>query len=377
MDALLAVVVTGVLGTVIATQGGTPIAYAWAVALGALLLARRSYPRAVLVVSALSLFGYYAAEQPAVGIAVPLAAALWSAADAGRAGTAAVTSAGVLAVSLVFRLREGDDPGFVLGYDLTTNLILMVVAIALGDAVRSRRVQRDQQRELARRETESRVREERLAVARDLHDSLGHALAVISLHAEVAREADDAGPALREVQRAASEALRELRSTVGLLRRERPVSLADLDTVLDTARAAGFDVDVTVVLPELPAAVDEVAYRVVQEGVTNVVRHAEASRVEVSVTEEGGRLRITVADDGSRTAAGASGHGLAGLAERAAELGGRVRTRRGPRGFVLEAELPLFLSPATARTYVGRLLVKLQARDRTQLAVVAHRAGLA
>ncbi len=377
VDALLGVAVTGAVTWVIsARQGGTQqpdaVAYAWAGGLGALMLVRRSWPRVVLVVSALGLFAYYAAGYPAVGVAVPLAAALFSAAEAGRAGVALVTAAGVLAVSVGFRLVEGDDAAYVVGFELVTHVTLMAVAIALGDAVRSRRTQKRQQRELARQEAEVRVREERLAVARDLHDSLGHSLAVISLHAEVAREASGSpatAEALREVRAAASGALRELRTTVTALRGGSPrsdVSLAGLTSLLDTARAAGFDVVARVEpgLGEVPRAVGEAAYRIVQEAVTNVVRHAEASRVEVSAVAGGGLLRITVADDGppSHPAAGhgpdgavrhgvdgavrhgvdgGAGHGLAGLAERARALGGSVRTRHGPGGFVLEAELPL------------------------------------
>ncbi|GAA2532984.1 two-component sensor histidine kinase [Winogradskya humida] len=365
-DSILGLVVTATLvGTISARQGGTQqpdaIAYAWAAGLGALMLARRRYPRAVLGVTALGLFAYYSVGYPAVGVAVPLAAALFSAAEAGRLVTAAVTSLGVLGVSLMFRLMEGQDAAFVLGYDLAPHVTLMAVAIALGDGLRSRRVQQRSQRELrdlmARQyiqEAESWLREERLSIARDLHDAIGHALSVISLHAEVAREAipvDDevAGPAVRQVKAAASEAMRELRTTVGVLRSKPPgrsvtVSLAYLSPVLDTARAAGFDVEeqVEVAPGTLPRIIDAAAYRIVQEAVTNVVRHADASRLSVRVVAGTTRLRVFVTDDGPPPGKPLrAGHGIAGMTERARALGGSLRTRHEASGFTVEAELPL------------------------------------
>ncbi|WP_232327586.1 sensor histidine kinase [Herbidospora yilanensis] len=346
-------------------QGGTKepdaLAYLWAAGLGALMLARRQHPRAVLLVSAFGLIAYYVGGYPAVGVGIPLAAALFSAAEAGRLTSAIVTASAVLALSLVFRLLSGQSASYVLGYDLATHVASMAMAIALGDSVRSRRVQRRQQREmtvlLARQheqESESRVREERLAIARELHDSIGHTVSVISLHAEVAREAAPSGhpaldTALQRIKEASSASMRELRTTVGLLRSAesagpKSVSLSDLTTVLDTARSAGFDVEerVEVESGTLPRTIDAAAYRIIQEAVTNVVRHAQASRVSVLVAVNGGRLRVTVADDGAPPAKPRrGGHGIAGMTERATALGGSLRTRHGADGFVVDAHLPL------------------------------------
>ncbi|MDR7273638.1 sensor histidine kinase [Catenuloplanes atrovinosus] len=391
-DALLGIAVTGTLAAVIsARQGGDvapgPIAYAWAVGLGALMLARRHHPRAVLLTSAFGLCAYYAVGYPAVGVGVPLAAALFSAAEAGFLRWSVLTAAGVLGLSLMFRLLEGQSAAFVVGYDLITHVTLMAAAIALGDGLRSRRAQR----ELQLRENLSRVREERLAIARDLHDSVGHGVSVISLHVDVAREAVPPGnealdEALLRIRQAADRTMSDLRGAVGVLR--GAVSLDDLSPVLDPARTAGFDVSVRVApeARELPELVDAAAYRIVQEAVTNVLRHASsASRVSVSATVSAGLLHLTISDDGppdrnpprerysghepadngapapgsgmatagsnttgadnGATAAGSgmggTGHGLAGMAERARALGGALRTRHGAEGFTVEAELPL------------------------------------
>ena len=379
VDALLGLAVTGTLTAVIsARQGGTEqpdaLAYAWGAGLGLLMMARRHYPGAVLVITALGLIAYYAGGYPAVGVAVPLAAALFSAAEGGRLTAAVCTAAGVLGVSLAFRLLEGQDVAYVLGYDLATHVTLMAVAIALGDGIRGRRAQRSHQRRLQAllerqyaQEALSRVREERLSIARDLHDSIGHTISVISLHAEVAREAippgnEVAGTALHRIKQATSETMRELRTTVGLLRTTGParpesVSLANLSPVLDTARAAGFDVKerIDVAAGALPPTIDAAAYRIVQEAVTNVVRHARAGRVSVVASADHSTVRLAVRDDGAppgrsrlpwhrNPAEGGTahgGHGITGMAERAAALGGSLRTRHDAAGFTVEAELPL------------------------------------
>jgi signal transduction histidine kinase len=363
VDAAIGLAVTLTLVGVIsagqaATQQPDAVAYLWAVGLGALMLARRRYPRAVLVVSALGLLAYYAAGYPAVGVAVPLAAALFSAAERGGLGTPIAVAAGVLAVSVLFRMLHGQDMVFVLGYELVTHLTLMAAAIALGDGVRGRRVQRAQQRqvnEMLAREYElqaaGRVREERLAIARDLHDSIGHTVSVIALHADVAREAlppgsEPAAQALRRIHDAASATLAELRATVGVLRSSAAgdrhvVSLAGLDDVLDTARAAGFDVTTAVAATGLPPHVDAAAYRIVQEAVTNVVRHAEAGAVTVTARVADRRLRLRIADDGAPPRRSGGGHGIAGMTERARALGGTLTAGHDGRGFVVDAELPL------------------------------------
>lgn len=373
-DALLGLVVTAVVSVVIsAGQAGEPqpLAYAWALGLGAIMLARRRFPRIVLLVTALGLFAYYAAGYPAIGIAVPVAAALFSAAEAGRLGTAVSTATAVLVVATAYRLATGQDASFVVGYELITHLTGMAAAIALGDGLRSRRALIAGEREMAAlsaqqqaQAAEQRRRDERLAVARDLHDTLGHSLAVISLYSDVAREAlvaDDAGgqdteseavPALSEIKRASSRAMADLRSTVTVLRTDesgdRSATLASLDGLLEPARRAGLQVSATVSVDpaELPPAVDAEAYRIVQEAITNVVRHADAERLRVEISADDDQVRIVVSDDGRAEAAGigrsvAGGHGIAGMTERAQALGGWLRAGPAADGFVVRVVLPL------------------------------------
>lgn len=371
VDAALGVGVAVVVSVVIsAGQGGRQhpdaAAYLWAVGLGALMLARRRYPRAVLTVSVLGLFAYYAAGYPAVGLAVPVAAALFSAAEAGRLATAIGASLVAVATSLWFRLLEGQDVTFVLGYDLVPHVTLMAAAIALGDTLRSRRAQRAQQQQLTRlqarqyaQDAERRIHAERLAIARDLHDSLGHTVSVISLHADVAREAvgrDEgaARDALTLIRDAAGRTMRELRATVAVLRAhgettDRLVSLSGVEPILHTARAAGIRVieDIDVAPGTLPATVDAAAHRIVQEAVTNAVRHSGAEHVHVVARTDGTALALAVTDDGGAVAStGTGGHGIAGMTERARALGGELTAgAREEGGFSVQARIPLEPSP--------------------------------
>ena len=374
-DVLLgAGVATTVSAVITANQGGRhapdQIAYLWAVGLGALMLARRRYPVVVLAVTVLGLVAYYAAGYPAVGLAVPVAAALFSAAEYGRIRVSVATAALVIVVSVFFRLAEGQDFSFVVGYELAGHVTLMGAAIALGDSVRSRRIAQADARRIAdltaaryRQEADARIQHERMAIARDLHDSLGHTTSVIALHADVAREAlgrddDAARSALELIRSTASRSMDDLRRTVTLLRSpgDRPrtvVSLANLDAVTQAAAGAGFDVELEVrVDAPLPTPVEAAAFRIVQEAVTNVVRHSAGSLVQVRVRQDERRLSLSIIDAGTdepagqepatdRVAADRPGHGLAGMRERAESLGGTLTAERLPTGFVVRAMLPL------------------------------------
>ncbi|MGC5028301.1 sensor histidine kinase [Micromonospora sp. DT229] len=373
VDLLLGVGVTVVVSIVIsANEGGrhgpVGVAYLWAVGLGALMLARRRYPVPVLAVTVLGLCAYYAVGYPAIGLAVPVAAALFSAAEYGRLAAAVTAAVLVTVVSVVFRLAEGQDFSFVVGYELAGHLLLMGAAIALGDSVRSRRAAQADARRIAeltaaryRQEAHTRIQHERMAIARDLHDSLGHTVSVIALHADVAREAlgrDEAAArsALELIRSAAGRSLVDLRRTVTLLRspddqRRTVVSLANLDAVTQAAGAAGFDVDLRVDLDiPVPGPVEAAAFRIVQEAITNVVRHSAGSRVEIRVRQDEHRLTLSVTDTGADAPAdaeleapkaGTPGHGIVGMRERAESLGGRLTADPVPGGFAVHAELPL------------------------------------
>ena len=370
-DALLALGVWLVLSSVIAivqaTAGRdpTPLAHLFAAGFGTVLLLRRRLPVPVLLLSALGTFAYYTAGLPTIGIALPVVGALFSAAEQGRARWAIGTGAVVLAVSVLFRVRDDPQPlGTILGTDAMTNLGLLATAVALGVAVRSLREQAAQQEEIARlheertrAEAELRLRAERERISRELHDTVGHSLAVISLHAGVAADAlgqeeAPAAQAVGEVRAQAGRSLQELRAMVRLLREEDGAasagrlvgSLADVPVLLAPARAAGLAVDAQVDVPAgaLSPAVDAAAHRIVQEAVTNALRHAGAGELAVSARLEAGSLRLEIADDGRGAADLAHGGvGLEGMRERVRLLGGSLEVRTAPgEGFALRAELP-------------------------------------
>ncbi|WP_229926089.1 sensor histidine kinase [Streptomyces longispororuber] len=248
------------------------------------------------------------------------------------------------------------------------------MAAAAGDAVRSRRAFVDAIRERAERaertrevEARRRVAEERLRIARDLHDVVAHHIALVNVQAGVAahvmdKRPDQAKEALSHVREASRSALGELRATVGLLRQngdpEAPTEpapgLGRLDDLVDTFRHAGLPVEVARGDSglTLPAAVDLAAYRIIQEALTNVQKHAgEHAKAEVSVVGVGSNLEVTVLDDGAGADAverpdddpeRGGGHGLLGMRERVSALGGRCSA--GPRyggGFRVHAILPV------------------------------------
>ncbi|GAB3813639.1 sensor histidine kinase [Tessaracoccus terricola] len=373
VDALLATGVTAVLVTVILLSqvptAASPnvLAYLLAAGFGAVLLLRRRMPVPVLLLSVLGTFGYYILDLPPIGVALPVVAALFSAAEVGLTRWAVGAGAVVLAVSLYFRVRDAPPHlGYVLGYDAVSNIALIAAGIALGYSLRARRIRAAQQAEIARltdaqraREAESRVRGERERISRELHDTIGHTLSVISLQAGVGTEAvgrDEraVSEALSRIRTASTRSLQELRGMVRILRsgtdRDETRSIASLDSVqdlVDAARGAGVDVatDITASPAELSTAVDAAAYRVIQESITNVVRHADATCARVTVGIHDGRLRISVTDNGrgaeTKGVGATSGYGMAGMSERVRLLGGTLRTRSSAgEGFTVEASIP-------------------------------------
>ncbi|OLT11503.1 hypothetical protein BJF78_04935 [Pseudonocardia sp. CNS-139] len=359
VDAALAVLVAVSVGVAAAADldvpavGAGPGTYVFVVAFGALVLGRRRWPVAVLLASAGLLLLYYASGNPSVGLAVPVAVALYSAAEAGRTRWAAGVGLALLAVSTAMRLREGDPVGLLLGYELASQAGLMVAVVALGDAVRSRRREAAAAAAEREREAAARVEQERLRIARELHDVLAHTLSVVTLHGSLAAEAlDDAPPdvpaarsAVAAVRDAAGGASRELRATVGLLRGGDPVpGLDQLDGLVRASAAAGLDIRVegADASAGVPAVVASTAYRIVQESLTNVLRHSGAGTATVRLDRGPAELTVRICDDGGRSGAPrGAGFGLAGMRERAALLGGRVEAGPGRDGWVVEAVLPV------------------------------------
>ncbi|WP_454857415.1 sensor histidine kinase [Promicromonospora soli] len=202
--------------------------------------------------------------------------------------------------------------------------------------------------EVARR----RAVEERLHIARELHDSLTHSISVINVQVGVAahlarKRGEEPASALLAIQEASTDAARELRSTLDTLRREDDGNGAGLDrlpALVDRARSSGLPITVTVegTPRPLPPEVDQTAYRVVQEALTNVSRHAGEATASVCIGYGPGLLRVSVDDDGSASRTPpVPGHGLIGMRERVTGLGGRLRTGPGPdAGFSVAAELP-------------------------------------
>ncbi|WSQ08519.1 sensor histidine kinase [Streptomyces sp. NBC_01231] len=250
------------------------------------------------------------------------------------------------------------------------------IGATAGDAVRSRRAFVHAIRERAERaertreeEARRRVAEERLRIARDLHDVVAHHIALVNVQAGVAahvmdKRPDQAKEALAHVREASRSALNELRATVGLLRQsgdpEAPTEPAPgldrLDELVGTFRSAGLRVEVARADhgTTLPAAVGLAAYRIVQEALTNVQKHAGTqAKAEVSVVRVGPDIEITVLDDGTGVddPQAGGGHGLLGMRERVTALRGTLTT--GPRyggGFRVHAILPVKTSTAVTGT---------------------------
>ncbi|WP_405558973.1 sensor histidine kinase [Streptomyces sp. NBC_01171] len=193
---------------------------------------------------------------------------------------------------------------------------------------------------------------ERTRIARELHDSIGHALTVAVVQAGAARAAGDpefTGRALTAIEETGRAALEDLERVLGVLREaERPVSarptLADADRLLESARASGAEVDFTVTgaVESLPGPVSREGYRILQESLTNVLRHAGAVPVRVRVTAGGRQLALEISNPLPPGLPGSSGgSGLRGIRERAALLGGSARTGPEAGDWLVRAELPL------------------------------------
>jgi signal transduction histidine kinase len=364
-DLLLAagLAVFGVVGSVGAASeqpAARPLdATAWGlllVAAGA-LLARRRHPVAVLAVTAAATVAWLAASYPYGPVFLPLSVAVYTLATATPRERLPALTGGVLVV-LVAVVAAGVGDGRVWRWEevrdvLLAWLALLLVPLWVGVVARARRGR-------AAEEASRRADDERLRVARELHDVVSHSIAMINFRAGVAlhvldRRPEQAREALVAIRHASAGAMQELRATVGVLRqpgggdrsRAAVPGLARLDELVAGVARAGPPVRVVVdgEPAELPPAVDLAAYRVVQESLTNVVRHAGPARATVRLAYGPADLVVEVSDDGAAppdAARPGGGHGIAGMRERVAALGGELRA--GPRsqgGFQVRARLPL------------------------------------
>ena len=347
-------------------------AFVLVVVAGLVLAGRRRWPLPVLAISAAAvsvytLLGYV----NGAALLAPAAAvyALATQVPARRAiGWAVATAA------LLMAATAANDPFGMFGGGFNLIPAEMAVACFGGIAIANRRAYVASIQARAEQDARRRVDEERLRIARELHDVVAHTMATINVQAGVAahivaERPDAAAEALQTIKTASKEGLRELRAILNVLRQadeadpiQPAPGLAQTATLIDGAQRAGLATTLTVTGPErpLPAAVDLAAYRIVQESLTNVIRHAGPATAAVSLAYDEGELRIEVTDNGcgyapaagshhegnpgsggEKSGPGGTGHGLTGMRERAASVGGTVDAGPSPAGgYRVAARLP-------------------------------------
>ncbi len=324
------------------------------------LLWRKRYPVAVVFGTATAAMVYFGAGYPYGPIFLAVALACFGAIVTGhrRAAWAAVGMLWIGHVLIAHWLYRwlppsGDGPqpwgteGVVAAW--------VVAIVALAELVKVRREQWARERAERAQAAKRRADEERLRIARELHDVLAHSISVINVQAGVGLALLDSDPeqartALSTIKAASKEALGEVRQVLDTLRtpgdapRAPAPGLDRLPELVEQAASAGLSVEVEGESRPLPPGADLAAFRIVQEALTNVVRHSGSRHARVHLDHGAGALRLRIDDDGPATGAdaGGSGNGLAGMRERAAALGGTIEA--GPRddgGFRVLAVLPL------------------------------------
>jgi len=320
---------------------------------------RRVAPVPVGLVAVACCVAYYVLHYPGIFAAAPALVAVYTAANLGlrsvAIGFAVVLLAGV-GVPVALAERDPEPGGIMM---ISGWLVATVIA---GEVVRNRRAYvREVERRMAEAERTReeaalrRAGEERLWIAQELHDTLTHTISVINVQASVAihlldRRPEQARAALTAIRDSGQEAMRELRATLGVLRRVdadgAPIGVEGLPRLAARAEAAGIPVELTVLGEPrpLPPQADRAAYRIVQEALTNVLRHAGRASVRLTVEYGPATVTLRVEDDGLPPGAGpvTPGLGLIGMRERAVAAGGSLTA--GPRaegGFAVRAELPL------------------------------------
>ncbi|MGW2861084.1 sensor histidine kinase [Streptomyces sp. NPDC001205] len=343
----------GLLGAAIAYADTAmrPDALGWALLAGAALalVARRRRPMAVLAVVVACIAPYQLLDNAHMG-PMPIAmTAMYTVAVTGTVRRAATVGAGVVGVAVTGMSFNGVHRAF----DVFRTSGWLVAALVFGVALRNSRAYVAEQRAIAARETERKLTEERLRIARDLHDLLAHSITLIGVRTSVAAHVLTATPdrldraavaaALDSIADTCREARAELRTTLTVLRADEHGPLPDLTGLPELARTAKAELTVATGGAHVPPAVGAAAYRIVQESLTNAVRHAgpdATTRVRVEAVDA--VLEVTVTDDGRGGAAGGSGFGIVGMGERARSVGGTLDA--GPRpegGFEVTAHLPL------------------------------------
>ncbi|MEU7529452.1 histidine kinase [Saccharothrix sp. NPDC042600] len=346
-DAVAAVAVVAL--AVVQAQRSDPLVWGMAVALGLPVAVRRVRPVAVLAVvvvvgAGAIVVGGGAAVLPAIALALyPVGL---RSARAGVVGAVAAVAGVVVAAVVVLTV-----PGLPLvpvppGAEsfrttpvaaLSTSVVVVAGAWGVAAFVRTRR---RHYAELADLRASRAVSDERLRIARDVHDVVGHNLSLIAMRAAVANHlGEDREAALRTIEEVSRAALHDVRTVLGGLRDPVP---AGLDGLVADARSAGVAVDASLAdLGGTPAAVRVSAYRIVQEALTNVRRHCDPPRCRLETVVGPDRLVVSVVDEGVSAVAGPPGHGLVGMRERAALHGGTLHAGVEPGGgFAVRATLP-------------------------------------
>lgn len=319
---------------------------------GVPLVWRRRAPVVVFLLSSVLVLTYYHLGYPGGPSALLPTFALVTLAYLRGPLIAGIAGGAVVLVVIAAVLVAG-DPNGTLDSRLVAVLLWATVAVVIGTIGQVRRTAIRSAAERAAEADRRRAEEQRLGIAREVHDVVAHSLAMINVQAGVAahvadRRPEEAKAALLAIKEASRSALADLRATLGVLRsgddRAPTPGLGRLPDLISIASAAGITVLADGDAGSLPAPVDVAAYRILQESLTNVVRHGRgADTVTIRLVRTDAQLEITVRDNGhgaKPTAAG--GNGLRGMAERANALGGE--TTAGPTpggGYQVYARLPL------------------------------------
>jgi signal transduction histidine kinase len=340
----------------LATHRPHPVATALLVTLGTLpLLRRRQAPLGTVVATAAVAVAIVALGSPLLPLQLGVALYTLAASDESRTRRG-LGLAAIPVIALALTISSGDDEFGSTAF----HVVFLAAAWLLGDAIGARRayvreIEEKAERLERERLTEARrvIAEEQARIGRELHDVVAHALSVIVVQAGAAEDVFEVDPALarppiRAIDTAARAALADLRRVLGALHGdvafEPQPGLARLDGLIDQVRATGLDVALEIegALQPLPATVDLSAFRIIQEALTNTLKHADARHAEVRV-RYGDELRLQIRDDGRGEELGSRpGNGLTGMQERVAMLGGRVEVRSPTTGgYLVTAEIPL------------------------------------
>lgn len=329
---------------------------------------RRTAPDFVMMTTGAATVAYYLLGYPDTLAAIGTLIALYSVAAHGNRKIAVQALIGT-AIGLSVSVLVTDPGNFTLQV-LVSNYIIYGTAWVIGDNVRTRRAYTHElearaERLEQERETKSReaIIDERRRIAREMHDVVAHSVSVMVVQAGAARRILDSKPsqardALSSIETTGRQALAEMRRLTGVLRREEHADktpqpgLSYLEKLIEQTREAGLPVEVTVQGQpyELPQGADLSAFRIVQEALTNSLKHAGPSHATVCITYSSSKLELRVTDDGRGAAERLSngsmdGHGLVGMRERVAMFGGELKTGPLPGGgYEVKATLPLEIS---------------------------------